>query len=126
MTYKEALARSFPALKIAGLFGVPVVQVMRDKQDRRALKVQERLARKHKKQAEFLASDEPFALTMEDLNARLTDEAAMKKWCALPHRYGNDPRSYRDGAVRVVLRLSATGGRTLGGVADYSSQPEAV
>lgn len=60
----------------------------------------------------------------EDL-MRDRDRDAMARWCALPITYANDPRSYRDGAIRVVLRLSATGGRTLGGVADYSSREAA-
>lgn len=131
MTYALELSRGgVSALAVAMRYGVPVGQVMRDREEIRRQRERERLARKNKAQIEFLASDEPFALTMEDLNARLSDEAALAKWLALPIRYENHPeRPWNAGAAArndAMLARRRSHHRTLGGVADYSSVPEAA
>lgn len=118
-----ALKRGANPVSISRLLGVSVASV-----EKRAKVMQERVERmlharriqQIERECGFNKADRP----PQELDQRDMDRAAIATWCALPIRYDNDPRSHRDGAIRVNLRLSAHA-RTLGGVADYSSK-EAV
>lgn len=111
-----ALKRGANPVSISRLLGVSVASV--EKRVERMLHA--RRIQQIERECGFNKADRP----PQELDQRDMDRAAVATWCALPIRYDNDPRSHRDGAIRVNLRLSAHA-RTLGGVADYSSK-EAV
>lgn len=120
----EALKRGASHVTIARLYGISVASVQKraDQIAYRARVARERIKARERQliREVFGTYHEPGELEMRDANL-----ASMARWCALPIRYGNDPRSYRDGSTRVNLRLSANGVRTMGGVADYSSREAA-
>lgn len=91
----------------------------------------EALALKWARQSEFDNSTEPFAKTGGDFDNEKQEERALAKWVALPLRYEDDPRSRPwnpTAALRndAILKQRRSHFRTLGGVADYSSVPEAA
>ena len=90
----------------------------------------EALERKRAKQSEFDNSTEPFAKTGGDFDTEKQEERALAKWLALPIRYENHPElPWNAGAAArndAHLARRRSHFRTLGGVADYSSVPEAA
>lgn len=112
-----ALKRGATHVSISRMFGVSVAIITR-----RAELLALRL--RNLEYGRMARPPQPKFSPPQDTQQRESDAAAMTKWLAFPIRYDNDPRSHRDGAIRVNLRLSAHA-RTLGGVADYSSREAA-
>ena len=75
-----------------------------------------------------LRHERPKSEPLEEVHAR--DKRAMDRWLALPIRYENYPeRAWNPGAAArndAMLARRRSHFRTLGGVADYSSVPEAA
>lgn len=118
-----ALKRGASPTQVSRLLGVSAASVQK-RADALKARIERMLHARRIQQIERECGFNKVDRPPQELDQRDLDRAAMARWCALPIQYDNDPRSHRDGAIRVNLRLSAHA-RTLGGVADYSSRDAA-
>ena len=118
-----ALKRGANPVSISRLLGVSIASIEK-RADALKARVERMLHARRIQQIERECGFNKPAQTLNEFDQRDADLNSVRAWLALPIRYDNDPRSHRDGAIRVNLRLSAHA-RTLGGVADYSSKEAA-
>lgn len=146
MTYADAIRTpGLTAIVIASRYGVPVREVMAARAERkrevdRAYRAQKKApmlraqaeAERARIKAELVAQAEQKAREkiISQMDPEGRDRLSMSRWLALDIRYENHPeRPWNAGAAArndAAFAARRAHHHTLGGVADYSSQPEAA
>ena len=124
-----ALKRGANPVSISRLLGVSIASI-----EKRAKAMQERVERMlHARRIQQIERECGFnkpARPKQELDQRDADLAAVSAWLSLPIKYDDapEPRWNAGAAARndAILARRRETPRTMGGVADYSSVPEAA